>query len=83
VFDLHGEKVLHDWLAKQSDSACREQMIEWMSILAEDPVRLGARVPGSRAQVFIAVTPVGRWYVKYLVAHEYNTINLLGFDQLE
>lgn len=82
MYKLSNTKVLYDWLEHETDSECRELMLGWLAELAEDPVGKGSRVPGIEAQVYLAVTPVRRCTVKYLVAEQFHTINLIEFGSL-
>jgi hypothetical protein len=83
VYQLSGKDTLYEWLAKESDSENRELMLAWLAQLAEDPLRYGHRVPGNPAPIYLAVTPVRRWTIKFLLAEQFKTIHIIGFDPLE
>jgi hypothetical protein len=57
-------------------------MLEWLVELAGDPRAAGTRLPGVRAPVYLAFTPVRPFTLIYLVAEEYRTIRLIKFSTL-
>lgn len=82
MYRIENEQVLFDWLAAESDVAKRERMIEFMADLAERPVDIGIRVPGTRKPIYVAVAPVAGWTVQYLVVEQFKVLKLARIERL-
>lgn len=57
MYQIEGREVLFDWLAWETDSDCRQAMLDWLVEFVEDPLADAQRVPGIRAPIYLVVTP--------------------------
>lgn len=83
MYQLDNKNILYAWLEAEPDLTCRQRMLEWMVDLCTDPTAVGVRVPGVQGPVYLAVTPVRRYYLKYLVADQFKCVRLMEFGLLE
>lgn len=82
MYQVEGDEVLRDWLASEADPGNREQMLAFIARLAEEPRSVGHRIPGERAPIYLAMTPVGRTVVRFLLAEQFHVVRLIAFDDL-
>lgn len=81
-YQLTNEQVLYDWLGGETDSWAREQMLDWVTDLANDPWDIpdATHVPNTRAPVYQAMTFVPNVVCVYLIADQFRAIKLIAFD---
>jgi hypothetical protein len=82
LYRIENEDVLYRWLARHGDRDQRLAMLDWMVEVANDPKAAGTRLPGVRAPVYLAFTPVRPFTLVYLVADEYRTVRLIKFGSM-
>lgn len=82
MYRIENWDVLYNWLEEHGDRNQRQAMIDWMVELATAPKGAGSRLPGVRALVYLAFTPVRPYTLVYLVADEYRTVRLIKFETL-
>jgi len=82
VYQFSKEQVLSDWLARETDSANRQAMLDFMAELAERPTGLGVRVPGTPKPIYVAPTRVPGWVIRYMVVEQFKTVVLASFARL-
>lgn len=83
MYQLEGRDLIFEWLEHETDSELRQGMLDWLALLADDPDSIEAsRVPGVRAPVFLAVTPVRNVTVTFLRADQFRVLKIIRFDTL-
>jgi hypothetical protein len=83
AYQLEGERVLADWLAREQRRDVQDRVIEWITFLIQDPSAVDSvRLPGRRPDR-VALVPDVDVAVTYLVAEEYRTIRLLEVRSLQ
>lgn len=76
--------MLFDWLAREGDTDRRLALLEWLTVLADDPLRHARRVPAIRAPVYIVFAPLRPTpvVVRFLLAEQYHTVKLIDIRPL-
>jgi hypothetical protein len=83
LYQITGRDIIFDWLGGQTDSERTMAMLDWLVEFAGDPHRYGQRVPGVRAPAYIAIVPLREpVVVRYLLAEQFHTINVLAIGPL-
>lgn len=82
AYQLNGRDKIFEQLGKMTDPADREQLLVWLADIATDPHALGYRLPGPGAPVYLAIGRLGELTIKYLVAEQFRTVNIISFGRL-
>jgi hypothetical protein len=82
VYQINGQDKIFSQLERMSDSSQREVLLAWLADIAEAPHECGARLPGKGVPVYLAVGRLGALTIKYLVAEQFRTVNIIEFGHL-
>lgn len=82
MYNVDGRDLLFTWLEREPDATRRQIMLEWIADIADDPHNAGIAIPGRRLPVYLAVGRLGDVTIKYFVAEQFHTVQLLEFGRL-
>lgn len=82
MYQISGSDKIEDWLSRHENAEHRQQFLDWLPQLAEDPVGVSmARRKRPGVPVFVAEVPGLPCWVTYSVIEQYRAVHILRIDE--